>query len=128
MTVALWGRTDWTIAIMKSLSESQILSVIASLRSDAFQTEEKRKAPRVGLGTRAAILVHSSKTTIESFVRDLSVGGIGITCPVELRKGEKFSLVLTRRNEKPAHVLCEVKHCHEAVTGIFDVGAQFIKP
>lgn len=110
-----------------ALSQAQFNAVLSSLRSDRLESEEKRRAPRVGIGTRATVLMHSSRKSFDVYVRDLSVSGVGITGHHSMAAGDHFSLLLTRQNEKPAHVLCEVKYCREPITGLYDVGAQFVK-
>lgn len=97
---------------------------MSSLRSDAQKTDEKRRSPRVGVGVRGTILVHSTRRIMMVFVRDLSLGGIGITCDRPIEAGAHFSLMLAKPDAKPAHILYEVRYCRRAIEGIYDVGAQ----
>ena len=97
---------------------------MSSLRSDALKTDEKRRSPRVGVGLRGVILLHRSRRIVNVFVRDLSLGGVGITCDHPIESGDHFSLLLTKPDGKATHVLYEVRHCRMAINGIYDVGAQ----
>jgi PilZ domain-containing protein len=104
--------------------ESKFQGIMSSLRSDVQKTDEKRRSPRVGVGVRGTILVHSTRKILNVYVRDLSLGGVGITCEHAIESGDHFSLLLTKPDAKPTHVLYEVRHCRMAMTGIFDIGAQ----
>ena len=97
---------------------------MSSLRSDEQKTNEKRRSPRVGVGVRGIILLHRSRRVVNVFVRDLSLGGIGITCDQAIESGDHFSLLLTKPDGKATHVLYEVRQCRMAINGIYDVGAQ----
>jgi len=105
-------------------SESKFQVIMSSLRSDEQKTNEKRRSPRVGVGVRGIILLHRSRRVVNVFVRDLSLGGIGITCDQAIESGDHFSLLLTKPDGKATHVLYEVRHCRMAINGIYDVGAQ----
>jgi hypothetical protein len=100
---------------------------MSALRSDVKSEEEKRRAPRVGVGARAVILLHSTRKTIQVSIRDLSVGGIGITCDQAIAAGEHFSLLLTKADGKSTHILYEVRHSRHAIDGIYDVGARLVE-
>ena len=100
---------------------------MSSLRSDAQKTNEKRRSPRVGVGLRGVILLHRSRRIVNVFVRDLSLGGVGITCDQPIESGDHFSLLLTKPDGKATHVLYEVRHCRMAINGIYDVGAQKVQ-
>ena len=110
-----------------SLSESKFRSIMSTLRSDKNKKDEKRRAPRVGVGMRGLVLVHSSRKVYPISIRDLSMGGVGLTCEHRLAAGEHISLVLTKADGKSTHVLYEVRHCREAINGIFDVGAKLVE-
>ena len=97
---------------------------MSSLRSDAQKTDEKRRSPRVGVGIRGAILLHSTRRILSVFIRDLSLGGVGITCDQAIESGKHFSLLLTKADGKATHILYEVRHCRLAMDGIYDIGAQ----
>jgi len=109
-------------------SESKFHGIMSSLRSDVQKTDEKRRSPRVGVGVRGTILVHSTRRILSVFVRDLSLGGIGITCDQPVESGDHFSLRLTKADGKPAHILYEVRHCRMAIDGIYDIGAKQVSP
>ena len=108
--------------------ESKFQGIMSSLRSDVQKTDEKRRSPRVGVGVRGTILVHSTRRILNVYVRDLSLGGVGITCEHAIESGDHFSLLLTKPDARPTHVLYEVRHCRMAMTGIFDIGAQQVSP
>ncbi|HEY8750876.1 MAG TPA: PilZ domain-containing protein [Tepidisphaeraceae bacterium] len=110
-----------------SLTESKFRSIMSALRSDTNKADEKRRAPRVGVGIRGLVLVHSTRKVYPVSIRDLSMGGIGLTCEQRLAAGEHISLVLTKADGKSTHILYEVRHCHEAINGIFDVGAKLVE-
>jgi len=99
---------------------------MSSLRSDVQKTDEKRRSPRVGVGVRATILVHSTRRVLNVFVRDLSLGGIGISSDHSIEVGDHFSLLLAKPDTKHTHILYQVRHCRPSNDGIFDVGAQQI--
>ena len=99
---------------------------MSSLRSDSRKTTEKRTSPRVGVGARGTILVHTTRQILNVFIRDLSIGGIGLTCDHPIPAGTHFSLLLNNSNCKPTHQLYEVRHCRSAVDDIYDVGARLV--
>jgi hypothetical protein len=107
-------------------SESKFRAIMSSLRSDAQDANEKRRAPRVGVGVRGRVLIHATRQVVNAFVRDLSIGGIAITCDQRMAVGDHFSLVLTKVGFPPTHVLYEVRRCTRAIDGIYDVGAQLV--
>ena len=109
-----------------AFSESKFQGIMSSLRSDVQKTDEKRRSPRVGVGVRGTILVHSTRRVLNVFVRDLSLGGIGISSDHSIEEGDHFSLLLAKTDTKHTHILYQVRHCRPANDGIFDVGAQQI--
>jgi len=100
---------------------------MSALKSDVIPGDEKRRSPRVGVGTRGIVLVHSTRRPLNVYIRDLSAGGVGITCDQALKPGEHLSLLLSRSDGKSSHVLYEVRHCRQAINGIYDVGAKLVE-
>ena len=109
-----------------SLSESKFRAIMSALKSDGIPGDEKRRAPRVGVGSRGVVLVHSTRRPVNVYIRDLSTGGVGLTCDQPMKVGEHLSLLLSRSDRKSSHVLYEVRHCRQAINGIFDVGARLV--
>lgn len=110
-----------------ALSESKFRSIMSALKSDVIPSDEKRRSPRVGVGARGIVLVHSTRRPLNVYIRDLSAGGVGLTCDQQLKPGEHLSLMLSRSDGKSSHVLYEVRHCRQAINGIYDVGAQLVE-
>jgi len=99
---------------------------MAMLRSDTNDLNQKRRTPRVGVGTRAQILVHAARQVTHAFVRDLSTGGICVTLEKQIAVGGHFSLLLTKDDGKYTHLLYEVRRCDPAEDGFFDIGARLV--
>ena len=103
-----------------------LADLIRALRSNPTETSEKRRQPRVGVRTKAHIIVDGpdGKQAVPIFVRDLSCGGLGFTGGIQLPARKQFRLLLS--NEAAQSILCEVAHCVLVAPEIFQIGAKFI--
>jgi hypothetical protein len=110
------------------LSVRTYKDILRSLRSDATRAGERRKHPRVGL--RAKTIIHLVDSTgrraapQEVWVRDISVGGIGLVVNHPMKRGRLFLLELLGEEQQKLHILYQVMQCHPAD---LIVGARIVR-
>lgn len=109
------------------LQESQFREILSALRSDAIKNGELRRSPRVGIAARGHIFARSDPTrSLEVYIRDLSVSGIGITAREAIEPPGQFTLVLPRHQAEHLQVVYKVRYCVRPVEGLFEIGAEFV--
>src|SRR6476661_8043104 len=98
------------------LPATSLAELVRSLRSHEGSAE-KRKQPRVGLRAKADIEL--AEQTFGIWVRDISAGGVGITCSQEIPIETRFELILSDDDR----IGCVVCHCHRSAQRVFTIGA-----
>ena len=109
------------------LSAETFRNIMQSLRSDAAcgRNAEQRSEPRVGLRSRATILIsHGNRISRRVVrVRDISLSGIGLVCDDPIAEG---TAVLVHLPGLPASsIICRVVHCDELDGGVHRIGCHF---
>ena len=118
-----------------NLSLDRLLGVIASLKSDGVDPEQRRQ-PRVGV--RAAVLISPCEDgepgpAYVVRIQDISAGGVALQHYRDLPKGKQFIIDLPERppegttSPRSLRVLCRVVHCRMAAEHQFVIGAQFVR-
>ena len=124
-----------------NLSLDRLLGVIASLKSDGVDPEQRRQ-PRVGV--RAAVLIAPCDDgepgpAYVVRINDISAGGVALQHYRDLPKGKQFIIDLPERGTDVAaigtgttaprslRVLCRVVHCRMAAEHQYVIGAQFVR-
>lgn len=116
------------------LEENRFNEIVAALRLADKERDwnERRAYPRVPLQKCMAIIPYRAGNTGESadvWVRDISMGGIGLVHMKSMESGEEF---LIRLPQLIGHalMLCRVSYCApligESSSGLFGIGARFI--
>src|SRR4051812_13837757 len=109
------------------LTASTFEQISGSLRSDASAARDQRHQPRVGLRARAKIvpmvLDDKGAAPIDVWVRDLSAGGIGLTCTKGLPRGSLFTLRLMHPDGTFAEVKYKVTYTNVTSGGAHVIGA-----
>src|SRR4051812_24061380 len=100
------------------LNSANLSELVRALRSNVA-AGEKRKHPRVGLRSKAAIIV--DRRSIPVWVRDISAGGANFSCPQVLEAGCQFKLALSETDT----IECVVRHCRKNSSTSFSVGVKF---
>ena len=114
-----------------SLSAEQFIEAITSLTSDPIQDgadHEQRRQPRVGLRSRATIILlgeQAGSAAVSVQVRDLSPAGIGFLHEQKMNLDQQFALVLPRANDTPSVILCSVAFWQPLAGDCYAIGARF---
>ncbi len=114
-----------------ALSAEQFSAILDHLRSDATcgRDSEERVAPRVGLRVRATVTCWKADHKTVSgkvWIRDISVGGIGLLIHDLIEKGSLFVIVFEGGNGNIT-VVYRVVRCQEAGKNQYIVGGLFEK-
>ena len=88
------------------LTAATLSELVQSLRSQTGEGE-KRQQPRVGLRAKAQLVVNDK--TIAVWVRDISSGGINLSCPKDIPLETRVEIVLSDADQ----IGCIVCHCHK---------------
>src|SRR5260370_1434150 len=119
-----------------NLSQERLLGVIASLKSDGVDPEQRRQ-PRIGV--RAAVLIAPCEDgepgpAYVVRIQDISAGGVALQHYRDLPKGKQFIIDLPERyaDADPTKItslrlLCRVVHCRMAAEHQFVIVAQFVR-
>jgi hypothetical protein len=107
--------------------------VVSTLRSDDRGTRDQRDGPRVGLRAKVKMtlvdLGNRRIGSLEGWVRDLSVSGIGLTLCQTLASGSLFIIQLPIKDSSTVSLRYKVAYSH-AVAGVgnvFTIGGLFDK-
>ncbi len=112
-----------------ALSAEQFSAILDTLRSDAKcgRDCEQRVDPRVGLRVKATVtcLQDTGKAVHRPvWIRDISVGGLGLVASQRIEKGGHFVIVFEGGNDKIT-VVYRVARCEEAAKNQYIIGARF---
>jgi hypothetical protein len=111
------------------LSAAILQETLTKVKSDkANGNAARRVRPRVGLRCSLTITPYSNGTCgrpHKAWTRDISLGGMGILCPLSLKAGDQFIVQLPRPDSKPMILLCTVRNCAQLADGLYGVGATF---
>ena len=93
-------------------------------------TDERRKHPRVGFGSRARIfplIENAGGRGCAVMMRDLSRGGVGFLFNHKLEIGDEFIILIPRQEGPSVQIQCMTQRCEPGGTGgiSFVVGASF---
>jgi hypothetical protein len=104
------------------LSAASLLDLVSSVRSDGGGDGERRRQPRIGLRARAYVTI--SDSIIPVWIRDVSSGGMNISCPLELEPGTHLIVALGRTER----LVCTVRHSRRISANHFTMGVEFKEP
>lgn len=116
------------------LTHEQLIELIELIADHppALRPNERRTQVRVGLRYRLFIrklLDQSGVGTREAvFLRDLSVGGVGLSTTFRMREGEGFVIELPRADAAQNQIICLVTHVKAMPGGVFQIGGRFMAP
>ena len=105
--------------------ENAIGPLLEQLTGLPVPSDERRIHPRAAYTARITVETGPSQPSVIGFGRDLSRGGIAFLTSTPLPLG-KVTLTLPQPNQKALRLLARIVRCHQLVTGIYDVGAQFL--
>ena len=112
------------------LSAELFNQIIAALRSDKQDGQERRTAPRVGLRAEVDVLISPDGRTpaVRMRCRDLSVSGIGLVFNHTLPAGHEFIVRLPATGAtQTVYISCVVVHCRPLAKDLFAIGARTIR-
>jgi PilZ domain len=104
--------------LFMELTASNLAELVKALRSSLAPTE-KRKHPRVGLRARAGAIING--VTLPVWIRDVSTGGVNISCPQKLAIGAEIDLLLSDSHK----IKCQVCNCRQSAQNSFSIGVRF---
>jgi hypothetical protein len=97
------------------------------------EVDPVRRAPRTRFNKAAApaqIHTYEMETAgpiLEADVVDLSEGGVGLICSVQLPPGRKLMVRLSPPDGKPMTRYCEVVSCRRNDAGGYRIGTRFVE-
>lgn len=110
------------------LSLKLIEQLCVSLRSDPISSREQRAYPRVGVRFRQRIQPWTATDfgshSVDAWIRDLSVYGLGLTLNRALAKDTLFVVNLATSSGSQVRIRYRVTHCQMPSEGVHTVGAQ----
>ena len=112
-----------------SLSAEQFSAILDTLRSDVMcgRDCEQRVVPRVGLRVRATVTCRQGTGKAvqrQVWIRDISVGGLGLVASERIEKGSHFVIVFEGGHDKIT-IVYRVTRCGEAAKNQYIIGARF---
>lgn len=105
--------------------DSAIDGLLEQLNSGTVPPDERRIHPRAAYTARISVEIRADREPVLGFGRDLSRGGISFVTSSPLPP-ERVTLVLPQQNRKSLRVRALIVRCHQLLSGVFDVGAQFL--
>jgi hypothetical protein len=101
----------------------------------SFKTEQpmadKRRSARVGIRARVTmipIVKGALAAPIQVWCRDIAMTGIAVLVANPLKVGQQFVLQLTREDEGPMRLLCEVMRKEKVHDDLYMIGAKYLSP
>lgn len=116
------------------LTNEQLIELIELIADHppALRPNERRTQVRVGLRYRLGIRKLLDQSGLGArqmvFLRDLSVGGVGLSANFRLREGEGFVIELPRADASQSEIICLVTHVKSMPGGVFHIGGRFMAP
>jgi hypothetical protein len=109
------------------LDYQQYAAVLGSLVSDKGKSQERRRDPRVGVRLKLRLIVlpasQPQPDPNDLWLRDISVGGLGLACRRPLDLNANFLLVLGRGPQPPALLAFRVTNSRQVSPDLYSVGA-----
>lgn len=111
------------------LTAEQFIAIAISLQENAgSSTTGARRQPRREIEAEATIVPLAERPISSSvMVRDVSASGIGFLSQEKMTLDEQFVLMLPRTNGEPSIVLCSVAFWQPLPSGLFGIGARFVR-
>lgn len=112
------------------LNYDQFANILSSLVSDGRRSQERRQSPRVGGRMRIEFLEFGRdqvKLPEEAWLRDISLGGLGISLLRPIKPSARIALFLNRPHQMPVVVLYAVTHVRRGLGQSLAVGARALE-
>lgn len=112
------------------LNYEQFANVLSSLVSDGRRSQERRRNPRVGGRMRIELLEFNrdgAKAPEEAWLRDVSLGGLGISLLRPIKPLARIGLLLNRPHQMPVIVLYAVTHVRRGPGQSLAVGCRALE-
>jgi len=112
------------------LTADRFEQILATLKSDAARSGEKRLAPRVGMRTQLEIIAGAEGKACKRHVvwlRNLSGEGMGFANGQPIPPGTLLIACLARGRYEVLRILYQVVHCTPLVDGQYMVGAKLLR-
>src|SRR4051794_37744066 len=100
------------------LTSTDLSELVRALRSNP-ENGDKRAKPRVGMRAKADINIEGQ--TVPVWVRNVSAGGVNLSCPQPIDTGTRFELLLSKEDK----IGCIACYCRPNTTKLFAIGARF---
>lgn len=114
------------------LTSEQLLELIELMQASRdLRPSDRRKQARIGMRYRLNIrrLLEAEQTVRRAvFLRNLSIGGVGLSANFRLNEGEEFVIELPRAGGQIHQIVCRVTHLKSISGGIFQFGGRFVAP
>ena len=109
-----------------TLTAAVFKQILSSLKSDTGRRfNEQRNSPRVGVRGKISILpLTVNQEPLEVWVRDVSVTGIGLLCPVAFPAGTRILARFPKIDDAPLTITYIVAHCKSVSRGLYVIGAR----
>lgn len=108
-----------------NVAERAVDSLLAQLNETDAEHDPRRAHPRAVYTARIGVEIEPDKPPVLGFGRDLSRGGVAFltSTPLPLIN---VTLSLPQPDSKVLRMAARIVRCHSLISGIYDVGAQFL--
>lgn len=116
------------------LTSEQLTEIVQTIctQDSSIRTSERRRQVRIGLRYKISIrkLLDASGVSTRKtvFLRDVSVGGVGLCASFRLNEGEGMVIELPRKDGSCHELICMVTHVKSMPGGVFHIGGRFMAP
>jgi len=112
------------------LSADVFDGILKSLKTEQ-PVADKRRSTRIGIRARVTmipIVKGALASPIHVWCRDIAMTGIAVLVANPLKVGQQFVLQLTREDEGPMRLLCEVTRKEKVHDDLYMIGAKYLSP
>jgi hypothetical protein len=107
-------------------------NILATLKAaEETKGHERRTTTRMDVQAQVKVVPIKDGKPAEPFTcmtRDLSFKGIGLLQSRQSARGSQFVITLPKKDGESASILCMVLYCRVLADGIYNVGAEFLRP
>ncbi len=110
------------------ISAQHFAEVVESFKAieATSNVSDKRRFSRFVVIAKVQVLAHGTGRTYAALTRDVSLEGLGVMQSIPMKRGEQFSVALSRLKQAPIFALCTVMHARELAEGIWGIGAHYV--
>jgi hypothetical protein len=116
--------------IFMILSADVFDGILKSLKTEQ-PVADKRRSTRIGTRARVTmipIVKGALASPIQVWCRDIAMTGIAVLVPNPLKVEQQFVLQLTREDERPMRLLCEITRKEKVHDDLYMIGAEYLSP